>query len=366
MIQISRFSVRGGRALSSSFKAMPVGIRPSVTLPKATSFQSLAVRSFSAVPSGENGSNGIDNVVNVGNAANDSMMEAAKVLVDEKALDAAVAVAGVATEHSNFVVRGVMDFIDSMHNFIGIPYWEAIVLTTIGLRFVLLPIALKTVQGSARMAVMRPDMQKLQDAMSKDPNAGDMNVKLRYQKEMQALFLKHKVNPLRAVMWPFVQFPVFIAFFMALKEMGTYFPGMATGGAWWFTDLTAADPYYILPLFNSISFLAMIELGGDGVQLPQQQKFKMIMRGLAVAMVPLTATMPQGLFVYWGANNVLSIIQTTVLKNENVRKYFDIPKMPAPEEAPALKVRNPLSALTEVSNNLKILLFYLFSIILHL
>ncbi len=334
--------MRGGRVLASSFKVVPSGV-PKV-LPAA--FQGFNVRSFSAVPSGETGGSSIDSVANV---ANESVLEAAKMLADEKALDAAMAVAGVATEHSNFVVRGVMNFIDSVHNFVGVPYWEAIILTTIGLRMVLLPIALKTVQGSARMAVMRPDMQKLQDAMSKDPNAGDMNVKLRYQKEMQALFLKHKVNPLRAVMWPFVQFPVFIAFFMALKEMGTYFPGMATGGDFWFTDLTAADPYYILPLFNSISFLAMIELGGDGVQMEQQQKFKMIMRGLAVAMVPLTATMPQGLFVYWGANNVLSIIQTTVLKKESIRKYFDIPKMPAPTEAPALKVRNPIAAISEVT-----------------
>lgn len=335
--------MRGGRTLASSFKAIPVA-RPVVP-----TFQSLTVRSFSAVPTGDNGSNtGVENVVS---NANDSLLEAAKLLADEKALDAAVAVAGVATEHSNFVVRGVMNVIDSLHSYAGLPYWGSIVLTTIGLRFLLLPIALKTVQGSARMAVMRPDMQKLQDAMGKDPNAGDMNVKLRYQKEMQALFLKHKVNPLRAVMWPFVQFPVFIAFFMALKDMGMYYPGLATGGTWWFTDLTAADPYYILPLFNSISFLAMIELGGDGVQVQQQQKFKMIMRGLAVAMVPLTASMPQGLFVYWGTNNVLSIIQTTVLKNENVRKYFDIPKMPAPEEAPALKVRNPISAISEVSDN---------------
>ncbi len=54
--------------------------------------------------------------------------------------------------------------------------------------------------------------------------------------------------------------------------------------------------------------------------------------------------------MYWGANNVLSIIQTTVLKNESLRKALDIPKMPAPDQAPALKVRNPISALSEVSD----------------
>jgi YidC/Oxa1 family membrane protein insertase len=252
-----------------------------------SSFQQISVRSFSdgnvpgSLPSGEN-------------AVSDAVTTAASNVtesIQSAATDAAVAVT-TAPADINFVVRGVMDMIDSIHNFVGIPYWEAIVVTTIGLRVFLLPVAIKTIQGSARMAVMRPAMQKLQDRMNADPNIGDMNTKLRYQNEMKAMFLKFKVNPLRAVMWPFVQFPVFIAFFLALKEMGTVFPGFADGGAFWFQNLAAADPLYILPIFNSLSFLIMIEMGADGVQMQQQQTFKMVMRGLAVGMVPVTISMP--------------------------------------------------------------------------
>jgi YidC/Oxa1 family membrane protein insertase len=166
----------------------------------------------------------------------------------------------------------------------------------------LLPVAIKTIQGSARMAVMRPEMQKVQDMMTKDPNKDDQRVTLRYQNEMKALFIKHKVNPLRAVLWPLFQFPVFIAFFMALKEMGTYYPGFATGGAAWFTNLAAADPYLILPLFNSLSFLLMVEMGADGINAQQQKTFQNVMRGLAVVMVPLTMDMPSvSIATFWFA-----------------------------------------------------------------
>lgn len=55
--------------------------------------------------------------------------------------------------------------------------------------------------------------------------------------------------------------------------------------------------------------------------------------------------------MYWGANNMLSILQSTVLKNEGLRKALDIPKMPTPEESPALKIRNPISALSEAMKN---------------
>eukprot|EP01031_Cornospumella_fuschlensis_P043147 gene43147-52737_t len=184
-------------------------------------------------------------------------------IVDAATSAAAVAVAS--SEEVNFVVRGVMDLIDSVHTMAGVPYWEAIVLTTVGLRFLLLPVVLKTTQSSARLAVMRPEMLKVQEAMTKDPNADDMRVKLKYQNEMKALFLKHKVNPLRAMLWPMFQFPIFIAFFMALRDMGSHFPGFLTGGDFWFTDLSAPDSFYYLPIANSLSFLLMIEMGADGM-----------------------------------------------------------------------------------------------------
>jgi YidC/Oxa1 family membrane protein insertase len=121
----------------------------------------------------------------------------------------------------------------------------------------------------------------------------DMRVKMRYQKEMQSLFVKYKVNPFRSLMMPFVQLPIFISFFFGLKEMGTYFPALATGGAYWFTDLSAADPYMIFPVANAVSFLLMVEMGSDGLQTSQQQTFKWGMRGLAVTMAPLTMSIPQ-------------------------------------------------------------------------
>jgi YidC/Oxa1 family membrane protein insertase len=249
----------------------------------------------------------------------------------------------VALEQTNIAIRGVMEAIESVHNFIGVPYWEAIIISTIALRVLLLPIVIKTAQGSARLAKVRPLLHNLTEAMNKDPNtATDQNVRMRYQKEMQNLFLKHKVNPIQVMMWPMFQFPIFIACFMGLRDMGTYFPGFATGGAFWFTDLSAADPFYIFPLLNSMSFLAMIELGSDGVQMEQKQAetFKMVMRGLAVIMVPLTLSMNQGLFVYWCTNNSLSIIQGLALKNPKVKKFLNIPEIP--KEGPDLKVVNPI------------------------
>jgi len=191
-------------------------------------------------------------------------------------------------------------------------------------------------------------MQKLQDLMNADPNISDIRVKSRYQEEMKQLFVQYHVNPIRSILLPFAQIPIFFTFFFALKDMGTYFPGMSTGGTLWFTDLTAADPTYILPVLNAASFLVMIEIGMDGMPSEQGAQFKWFMRMFSVVMIPLTVSFSQALFVYWAANNSWSIAQVLVLKHELVRKYFDIPKPPPPEDTPDLRLKNPLHNIVEL------------------
>lgn len=175
---------------------------------------------------------------------------------------------------------------------LGIPWWEAILVMTVAMRVLLFPVAVKTVQSSSRMACMRPDLERITTTMNADPNKNDPAVQKRYQMEYKAMMDKHKVNPVRAMLWPFAQLPIFLGFFFALREMHQFHPDIATGGAFWFENLAAADPTYILPVLNAVSFLALIEIGSDGIQQQQSGQFKMIMRGVSVLMVPLTATLP--------------------------------------------------------------------------
>ena len=75
----------------------------------------------------------------------------------------------------------------------------------------------------------------------------------------------------------------------------------------------------------------MIEMSAaDGAQSPQQQSMLWIFRGLALAIGPLTMSIPQSVFVYWTTNNAVSIVQSIVLRQDAVRKFLDIPKPPPP------------------------------------
>eukprot|EP01036_Dinobryon_divergens_P029435 gene29435-38529_t len=266
-----------------------------------------------------------------------------------EAVDAAAAVVAANPSDAGFCASIVMNIVEQVHLGAGLPYWEAIILSTVGLRICLLPIVLNAIRSSGRMAWLRPDMEKLQATIKASGDiSSDPNIQKKYQMEMRALFTKHKVNPFKAMIWPIFQFPIFISFFMGLKAMGEYYPGFTTGGAFWFHNLSVGDPTLILPIINSLTFLIMLEIGADGVQLKNMDTFKMVMRGVGVAMVPLTMDLPQGLFVYWCTNNSFSIFQTFVVKREAVRKFFDIPKPPPESDSPMLKIANPLEALSEV------------------
>ena len=97
----------------------------------------------------------------------------------------------------------------------------------------------------------------------------------------------------------------------------------------WFHDLSVADPTYILPLLSSATFLVSVETnppsGGQGNA--DNPGMRWGMRALAAAMVPLTASFPQGVFVYWVTTNVFSFAQAQALKIPALKSMAGIPEV---------------------------------------
>ena len=184
--------------------------------------------------------------------------------------------------------------------------------------------------------------------MKNDPRGKESAVVQRYQLEMQSIFKKNKVNPIRAAMMPIVQIPVFLFIFFGLNVAGDYLPDYKTGGDFWFVNLAGSDPYLILPIVNAATFLMMIEIGADEAsQMENKENFKNGMRALSVAMVPLMYKMAPGLFLYWITTNVLSIGQAGLLKSTAGRRMFNVPALPIVSSAiPGVKIVNPMKSIS--------------------
>mmetsp|Transcript_20077 Transcript_20077/g.19374 ORF Transcript_20077/g.19374 Transcript_20077/m.19374 type:complete len:416 (+) Transcript_20077:119-1366(+) len=229
----------------------------------------------------------------------------------------------------------MMGFIDNIHTTAGIPYWEAIVIGTIALRIALIYPAIIALQNTNRMTLLRPKMAKLQEEMNTHPNAHEMPTKMEYQRKMTQLMVDNNVNPVRSLAMPLFQLPISISIFFALRDMGSFFPDFASGGAFWFTDLAAADPYYILPVVNGITMLTMFEITSGEIQGEQRNMMLWGMRGMAVALPVLTYAMPAGIFVYWCTIGSISCVQGLVLQQQGVKDYLGLKNPPPVEPVPA-------------------------------
>jgi YidC/Oxa1 family membrane protein insertase len=83
----------------------------------------------------------------------------------------------------------------------------------------------------------------------------------------------------------------------------------ASGGILWFKDLTAADPYYILPILSAVTMLAASEITAKNVD-PQQ---RWLMRILPVGITVFLLSFPAGLFMYWITSNFVTLVQNYLI-----------------------------------------------------
>jgi YidC/Oxa1 family membrane protein insertase len=234
--------------------------------------------------------------------------------------------------------------IDNLHITLGIPYWEAIVLLTLAVRTAMIPLSIIQLKSQDTMMRLKPEMDKINEAMRLDPDKSSQNVQ-HYSKQIRQLYAKHNFKP-SSMLMPFMQLPIFIGFYVGIRDMATYFPAVSSGGALWFTDLAAADSTYTWPVINGISMLFMFEASSalQPVQpqpTQQTEQMKWVFRALSVGVVPLMLHLPTGLFVHWGANNFFSILQTIILSRPAVRTLIGVKGPLPPPPPPQSKVAHP-------------------------
>ncbi|KAJ6653096.1 hypothetical protein lerEdw1_010182 [Lerista edwardsae] len=218
--------------------------------------------------------------------------------------------------------------LESLHVDVGLPWWGAIVAGTVAARCLVFPLIVKGQREAAKLNNHLPQINELTGRMSEAKRAGN---KFEFAKAYSdlALYQKaHDVNPLRGFLVPLVQAPVFISFFIALRKMAELpVPSLQTGGLWWFTDLTAADPYYALPLTVTVTMWAILELGAEsGVSNPNLRVMKTIFRVMPLAILPLTISFPTAIFTYWLTSNMFSLVQVAFLRIPAVRARLRIPE----------------------------------------
>ena len=183
--------------------------------------------------------------------------------------------------------------LDWIYSLVG-NWGVAIILLTVLVKLLLYPLSAASYRSMANMRRVAPQMKRLQERYADD--------RQKLSQEMMALYKKEQVNPLGGCLPMLLPMPIFIALYWVLFESVElrHAPFML-----WIDDLSAMDPFFVLPLLMGASMYAQ-QLMSPAVGDPMQQK---MMRLMPIMFTVLFLFFPAGLVLYWLVNNVLSIAQ---------------------------------------------------------
>lgn len=121
------------------------------------------------------------------------------------------------------------------------------------IRLCLVPLVLRNMKHNVRLAAVQPQMTALMKRLNEAKTSGDIVARNTTIQTLQGLMKQHDVSPFRPLLMPALQFPFFLSLFWGLQKLARLpLPQLKEGGFAWVTDLTLADPYYILPITSIV------------------------------------------------------------------------------------------------------------------
>ena len=195
--------------------------------------------------------------------------------------------------------RPMLWLLGQIFGFVG-NFGVAIILLTMLIKLLTFPLTQKSFVSMQQMKKIAPEMKELQKKYSHD------RAQLG-QKQME-LYKEKGINPMAGCLPMLIQMPIWIALYQMLWNSVELYqqPFML-----WITDLTAPDPYYVLPVAMGISMFIQQAFQPT---MEDQPQMKYVMWGMPFFLTFIMLKMPAGLSLYIFINNILTIFQQLLIK----------------------------------------------------
>jgi YidC/Oxa1 family membrane protein insertase len=188
--------------------------------------------------------------------------------------------------------------------------WSIVVLTLI-INMFMFPLRISGYRTTLKMQRVAPEIKQIQDRYKKykmnDPKKQEMN------KEIMAIYSREGINPVGGCIPQLLQLPIWYGLYRALQ--GTIELRHAPW-FWWIKDLSAKDPYYILPILMGVSmYLAskMTPMPASDAQQQAMVKYMPLMMSGLFLVIPY----PSGLAVYILTSGVVGVFQQWYLNRKH-------------------------------------------------
>jgi YidC/Oxa1 family membrane protein insertase len=223
-----------------------------------------------------------------------------------------------------FIAEPLFHALKWLHNYIPNWGWAIVVLTLI-INMLLFPLKISSYKTTLKMQRVAPEIKAIQEKYKKysmrDPRKAEMN------KEVMAIYSREGINPAGGCIPQLLQMPIWFGLYRALQ--GTIEMRHAPWFGW-ISDLSAKDPYYILPVLMGLSMYFASKMMPMTATDPQQQAMMKFMP-IGMAGMFVVIPYPSGLAVYILTSGLVGIAQQWYLNRTH----------PAP--APAKPVRGKKS-----------------------
>ena len=195
----------------------------------------------------------------------------------------------------SFLAAPMFALLQWFYGLVGNWGW-AIILLTILIKGVFYPLNATAGRSMGKMKLVGPKLKEIQTRYADD--------KAKLNTEMMALYKKEKINPLGGCLPIVVQIPVFISLYWVLIAAVEL---RHAPWALWIKDLSAPDPFFVLPVLYAITAFLQSKLQPPAPGMdPMQQK---VLQYMPVAFAVMFIFFPAGLVLYWTVSNILQIAQ---------------------------------------------------------
>ncbi len=190
--------------------------------------------------------------------------------------------------------------LDGIHKIIGNWGWSIIVLTIL-VKFALMWFSNKSYYSMAKMRAIAPRLAALKEEHGDD--------RMKMSQEMMGIYKEEKVNPMAGCLPILMQMPIFLALYWVLVESVEL-----RHAPWilWIQDLSAMDPWFILPLLMGASMFVQQQLNPQPAD-PMQAK---VMKFLPIIFTAFMLFFPAGLVLYWTVNNLFSMTHQYIVNKK--------------------------------------------------
>jgi YidC/Oxa1 family membrane protein insertase len=186
----------------------------------------------------------------------------------------------------------------------------AILLQTLIINLTLMPLRISQMKSMLKMQRVQPQIKAIQEKYKKyslrDPEKAKMN------EEISVLYKKESINPAGGCLPLVIQMPFLFAYYRMLNVAMDL-----RHAPWlWIHDLSAPDPWHILPVAIIVTMLLMQRMTPQAGMDPAQQKMMNVMMPGMLGI--MSWNLPAGLGLYWSAGQVIGIVQQSVMNRTSL------------------------------------------------